>query len=292
MKIIRIANRPPVRTGFTLIELLIVIAIISILMGLIMMAVQQARSAVSAAGVVTEMNQMDIAIGQFQAKYKMKYVPSNVTIHATAAGWNADARSRMIIKKIWPGFDFSRARTLPGNAASVVLTGDECLVLFLGGVSAGGSLNGFSTDPKDPFKTTGGRIGPFYEFDGGYDLTSSKWNGRLIDPDGDGFPAYADPMTKAHAYYYFSSYDGKGYRSAEQTAANFVAYRRTKDGKSAYNPKGYQLIAAGGDGAIGVGGYFNADTEEVGRVDGMGVLTNSEADRDNIANFAEGALIP
>ena len=66
MKISRRVQTGPERTGFTLIELLIVIGIISILMSLILVAIQQIS--IGTQEVITEKNQMDIAMGQFQAK--------------------------------------------------------------------------------------------------------------------------------------------------------------------------------------------------------------------------------
>ena len=113
------------------------------------------------------------------------------------------------------------------------LTGDECLVFFLGGIPTGqytdlsGTGNrpygvglnpksyppgvlGFSKEPRYPMLppvggTAGaGRDGPFYEFD----------NGRLVDRDNDGFWEFI-PLRKPTTlggYAYFSSYDGAGYR--------------------------------------------------------------------------------
>ncbi|MDA1013112.1 MAG: type II secretion system protein [Planctomycetota bacterium] len=282
MRVPHVQFRNRIRSGFTLIELLIVIAIISILAGLILGAVQMVRGKVRVAEVVAEFSQIETALAGFESKYG-KLPPSSITLYKNANAW--DTRSASIIKTIWPQFDFSNAGGLnfPGTTTSVTLDGSECLVFFLGGVAdSGGALSGFSSDPRLPFKSTGNRIGPFYEFKGHYDTVKGEWSGRLIETEAtpDGVPGYADTVTGTQPYFYISSYGGK-YRPGEQNG--FDEYRRGQPANSQrYNAKKFQLICAGSDATFGVGGYFDAEAEVIG----------SDADRDNITNFHGGELLP
>lgn len=181
----------------------------------------------------------------------------------------------------------------------VLLTGDECLVFFLGGMaqvtpSAKGnvySMSGFAADPRNPFQPVSmatNRIPPTYEFD----------PGRLVDFDGDGYPSYCDSLKTVRPLAYFSGYGGTGYdvndcnfdtgnALAESDDALTVtpitlAFRLAfpvKGGGSAISPppnpysltsttvspvvwlkpQGFQLISAGADGLYGVGGAFDQD---------------------------------
>lgn len=102
-----------------------------------------------------------------------------------------------------------------------VLTGDECLTFFLGGIptlvkspsgALGYGMTGFNRDPQNPFVgptvTVGtvvtqfsNRQAPLYEFNGG----------RLIDIDKDGFPSYYDSLGTQKPIVLFSAYGGAGY---------------------------------------------------------------------------------
>lgn len=280
MRIIRTVHRPDVRSGFTLIELLIVVGIISLLLTLILGAVQMVRGSARVAEVMAEFSQLETALAGFESKYG-KMPPSYIKLYRNKNDW--DVRSANIIRSIWPQFNFDSAggMSFPMGVNSVELDGSECLVFFLGGVAdSGGALSGFSSDPRLPFKTTGNRVGPFYEFDGHYDTTAGDWTGRLIDvAPKDGVPGFADQLTGTLPYLYIATYNGK-YRAGEQGA--FSAYRRGSAANSqAYNAKKFQLICAGFDGNFGSGGHFDEEGE----------IVASEADRDNITNF-HGELVP
>jgi general secretion pathway protein G len=102
-----------------------------------------------------------------------------------------------------------------------ILSGDECLVFFLGGLpqhvstASGGGLavTGFNRDPQNPFTLatqntgTASRTTPLFEFA----------PQRLVDVDGDGYPSYIDPLSAnnapadQHPYSYFSAYANNGY---------------------------------------------------------------------------------
>jgi prepilin-type N-terminal cleavage/methylation domain-containing protein len=97
--------------------------------------------------------------------------------------------------------------------APVVLTGDECLVFFLGGVpeqvttgnTTAWGATGFARYPTNPFISgvamANSRTKPYFEFR----------NDRLVDIDGDGYPSYVDALNNGKIYAYFSSYGGSGY---------------------------------------------------------------------------------
>ena len=114
----------------------------------------------------------------------------------------------------------------PTGPQAFTLSGDECLVFFLGGIPTGQYPNGVGTrspglseryppgvlgfaripeNPTAPVRLTGGaaRIGPFFEFP----------SERLVDIDNNGFWELV-PLRRAGqvGYAYFSAYEGAGYR--------------------------------------------------------------------------------
>ena len=114
----------------------------------------------------------------------------------------------------------------PSGPQAFALSGDECLVFFLGGIPTGQYPNGQGTrspalsetyppgtlgfaripeNPTAPVRLTGSgaRVGPFFEFE----------SGRMIDVDANGFWEYV-PLRRGTqvGYAYFSAYEGAGYR--------------------------------------------------------------------------------
>ncbi len=240
---------------------------------------------------VTEIDQLEVAIRQFEAKYRMKYLPSSIVLYEEENGWKNDDRSRMLVKRIWPQFAFHKLRDLDHDGdvgevdpdqdgtPGISLDGSECLVLFLGGCPGedSGPLDGFSTDPRDPLKEAKNRIGPFFEFNG----IPNPPNGRLIDRDNDGFCEFVDPFDGT-SYLYFSSYGGKGYRDAEMEAVGFQVYRQKSGEEVApYCPKSFQIISGGRDGELGIGGHFSPEDWHP-----LGDDPKREVERDNVTNFS------
>ncbi len=114
-----------------------------------------------------------------------------------------------------PAYDINQTDGMV-NANTFMLTGDECLVFFLGGMpqfTTGSSgetvigMQGFARDPSNPFNwQSTSRTQQTFQFLGG----------RLVDPDGDGFPSYLDTYgsandVEARPYAFFASYSGGNY---------------------------------------------------------------------------------
>ncbi len=261
------------RAGFTLVELLIAISIIVLLIGLLVPAVQSAMRNARIAEVKTDIGGLEGALADFKAKFG-QYPPSRITLHKTADGWNGDPRSKTIIRRLWPQFDFSDDPSAQWSGEFAELDGAECLVFFLGGVrDSEGAYIGFSQNASRPFSLTptNSRIGPFTE-----SLTSN----RMVDGDSDGFYELLDPLSgQTNPYIYLSAYDGSGYDAADLGGrmTDFYKESATKGWKA----QSFQIISPGFNGLYGAGGIFDPETADA---------TLSEAERDNITNFHGGTL--
>ncbi len=227
------ANEPARRINrgaFTLIELLIVTVIIGLLVAMIAPAVMRGFRAARDAQVRAEISQLEAAVTSFKTTYGVEPPSRIVLFEAHADGSDAGgndwddvttftpagelARSRAIIRRIWPQFDFTTPHdpvTFPrdlngdGDATDVLtLNASQCLLFFLGGgQDTSKAMVGFSKNPTNPFKTGGSRDGPFFEF---------RLDRVLAGPTGQ-FPTYVDSYAQqSRGYVYFSSNDGRGYR--------------------------------------------------------------------------------
>jgi general secretion pathway protein G len=235
-------------------------------------------------------------------------------------------RSMAALRKIWPRLPLSTTGAAPGITAErfydwngngvfdqdtsnadgfygVVVEGDECLTLCLGGIpmdtgtaaEPAWSLSGFGKSPTNPISNNRDQAGllmydpsrtaPLFEFK----------NERLVDPDGDGFPSYVDPLGTERPFVYFAAaggaYDPNDVNIEEESAGGSTApdmrgFRvgfavRTTASATATttaisagpNPltvsepigatttqwhkrDSFQIISAGRDGLFGIGGQF------------------------------------
>ena len=255
------------RAGFTLVELLIVIAIIALLAGITLVALQSARLFV---GASTARQRLD-DVSQALEIYKQKYGEYPPDCCAT------DAEIQRHILKRWPN-------ALKGGnvSAMVAIARDQmnkgpgwALLFWLAGMDG----EGFLADAKEPIVDPSTiapdepREEPVLELS--------------YDSDGTGNGNYneaAGLMFKGNPIIYFradakTGYEGK--HSHENEAAPYM-----KDG-AWYNPDSFQLIYSGDD------GVFGECLEDVpGGVKDLGdPATITPADKDNVTNFTDGATI-
>jgi prepilin-type N-terminal cleavage/methylation domain-containing protein len=245
-----------VRAGFTMIELLMVIIIIGILIALLLPAIQSSMRTARNAAVTSEISQLATALTNFKSRYG-DYPPSRVYLsesgyfpvsNNTSLGTGditvgaLAQRSLIALRKFFPRVVFS-ATAVPSqitstffydfngngkNDGAYILQGDQCLVLFLGGIptydtaSETYGMSGFSKNPINPFQNltvASSRQQPLFEFNPSrlfadpFDVASTTF-GTVAS----GLPGYYDsfgnvpppgagqtPLT-LNFYAYFSAY--------------------------------------------------------------------------------------
>jgi len=258
------------RSRATFWMLLCVSILCSVIIALVLPAIQGSLWRENAAAVSAELIQLSQALEVFKAEYGA-YPPSHLTISEDGERWNSDDRATL--RQIWPQFDFTAKYDLnsDGDTDDVhVMTGAECLVFFLGGNSnKNGTRIGFSKNPLTPFSNTSpNRSGPFFEFQ----------INRFTDLDEDGFAEYGDPLTQ-NSYLYASRRGGAFWNEDLPVYPN----DDPRNLKSVYNVNAeFQIISAGFDGAYGIGGdYFESAAVFQG---------DRAVENDNIANFSVGAM--
>ncbi len=246
------ANTKP-RPGFTLVELLVVLAIIAILIGIIVPAVQRVRGVGTKTTAVSEINQLALGAADFKREFGF-FPPDSFTIPA-----NSGDPGMATLRRMFPRWNPSGATGLPNGGSP--LDGNQCLVFFLGGPG------GTGWDGANPANSTPGsnKKGPYYDFP----------TNRLV-----GAPArYVDPWRTPYAY--FRSVDGN-YPSGSVTYAPGGAIQPFTSGGRPVNQTGVQVISAGPNQAFGPGGTWTP---------GVGSYTQAAAGGDDLGNFNEGLVL-
>lgn len=288
------------RRGFTLIELLVVIIIIGILSSMLLVAVSKIRGSGPPMQVRSEFTSFSGAMSEFRQDFNVEYFPSSVVLAETQYNMAnaADIRSVAFLRTIfgnsaidanglvgpnnkrpngtvWPGIDWNGNGT---KAGKFTLTGEQCLVHFLGGIpsTASGSnqVLGFARTAGDPAAAGGKRYGPYFHFKPTRLLAGSN-----------GFFTYRDPFERANgvatSYAYFVGGKGGWVANANSTGAYF--YADSVGGSNPVNASGYQIICAGQD------GIFGSTPSARGSWTGAG--TSSSNGTDDLANFSRAQLL-
>lgn len=269
---------PGTRRGFTLIELLIVIAIIGLLIGLLLPAVQKIRERGPMVQCKADIAGLEQAIEAFKGTYNVEYLTSAFVVTTDYTNPISPAttlsayklESAQYYKQVW-GRAANKAAT-GFSAGEVVMDGNQCLVFFLAGpgaVTGAGGL-GFSPAPNPFFQpTTPNKL--FFDFPAS----------RI-----DGDKHFLDPWGKP--YVYFSAKNGNDYNytsiypSPYNSNGGYAGVDPFLETSSKYiKPTSYQIISAGPNNLFGPGGAYTPGN--------LGYSSSGDGG-DDMSNFATGPL--
>jgi len=259
--------------GFTLVEMLVVLAIIAVLIGLLLPAVMAAVNSARRSQIALEISQLAQALEAYKNHFG-DYPPSMGEDYSPAnrANTAVERHLRKCFPKISPAAKEGFYNAIDPSSGGQRLDQGEALVMWLSQIRK---------DPRNPFDLSSDNRHVFYDFD----------QTRLVDEDGDDFPAYRAKHAKNTCFIYMESKTygahapGNMPAMAETTTDPLLHVRPycldiTSTPIKAVNPTSFQIICAGQD------GEFSNDTSVLKVFPGGG--NYDEADQDNITNFSDG----
>lgn len=141
--------------------------------------------------VEVEMAQLNQAFNSFRSEFSSR-VPGSLLLTEDLA--ELAPQDRATLRRLWPQLNFKAQYDFNSDGDTedtFQLSGAECLVFFLGGVSKNKKPVGFSRNPLQPFRPNSQPRLQFFEFE----------DDRLTDVDSDGFPEDADGLSDAPFLY-------------------------------------------------------------------------------------------
>ncbi len=150
--------------GFTLVEMLVVIAIISILAGLVTIAATAALNSAKQARIKTELDQLDMALKAFKQQYGA-YPPCDMRITSGSSPYPNQNALMAFVMQAFPRYHINTGSTLAATLQSDLSNSgvdtsnfhpDRALVFW---------LSGFYSDVTSPFYNTNGSRTPLFSFD-------------------------------------------------------------------------------------------------------------------------------
>jgi general secretion pathway protein G len=314
------------RDAFTLLELLVAIAIVVLLAGLLLSAVNKVLVYAEEVRTVYEVGKLSEALELFRSEFGL-YPPSRIQLFER--GTPPDPYSAQYLTRMFSGIDLDLYVTSGGslfhdwNGNGVAdpqpyaLEGQECLVLFLGGPpyqALGGAPSGWHTDktfPTRPPTPTATRLGPFFEMN--LARLGNMADQNDFDPVRHIWRGYKDPYGTPYAYFLARDTSFNNYVNDCPSLCG-IAFQPywmspptpTPNAPVKYHrPDKFQLISAGRDRRFGTGGHYDparpqlshwnpaaSAVADLGRPNNPGLPDRVQDDYDNITNFSEGKLVP
>ena len=259
-------SRAVIRSGFTLVEVLVVTVIIGILLALVSAAVFPALQSAKEFAITSEASQLSMAMESLKAEYGTGNPPADLR--------NPNQSTSEIYKfvsRTFPHYDISNLSADLPPALGVAAAAD---IKFDPGNALVFWLVGFSDNQANPFDGHADRMNgtkmtsPFYEFD------TDRLGTGSADTTIRYFPKHSvDDYDNAEAQRAFLYFDKKCYDADHAYGTFLKPYLKSGSTTTYSNPRGFQIINAGLDGQLGVGG-----------------TTYTDADADNLTNFSGGTM--